>query len=68
MRVNLSNESFVIGTVYNSPKMEIPGNLEDCLEFVEQKFPKSGIKIQGDFKINHGHSLKSLTTDAKDVA
>jgi hypothetical protein len=38
------------------------------LEFVKQKFRKSGTIIQGDFNIHHGHWLKSHTTDVEGVA
>ena len=40
--INLLNKSFAIAIVYNPPKMEITEHLEDFLEFVKQKFPKSG--------------------------
>ena len=69
VKVNLLNKSFIIGTVYNPLKMKIPKHLEDCLEFIKQKFPKSGIIIiQGDFNIDHGHWLKSRTIDVEGVA
>ena len=35
---------------------------------MSKSFFKSRIIIQGDYKIHHGHWLKSLTTDAKGVA
>ena len=68
LKLNLTNKLFVIGTVYKPPKMKITHHLEDCLEFLKQTFPKSGIIIQADFNIQHGHWLKSRTTDAKGVA
>ena len=54
VKVNLPNKSFVIGTVYNPPKMKITGHVEEYMEFLKQKFPKSGIIVKGDFKIHHG--------------
>ena len=48
--------------------MKITDHREDCLEFVKQKSPKSGIIIQGDFDIHHSHWLKRRRTDAEGVA
>ena len=39
---NLQKNFIVIGTVYKPPKMKITEHLKNCLEFVKQKFPKSG--------------------------